>query len=381
MKRLLTLSILLVFVMAATALATQTRVTTMGEADNIVKDEANVILYPSTILQYPKLVGAEVKGGELSNFYGHMALSEDPDSPIAMGLYFQTYNDPFPYGTPGGWVQSLDNTRLRWIGGMKMGTMPIALGLMYDQASRKTDEPGDQTEQSFFRFGAILGVTFVEKLEVAGELKFASWANKDATGADITEPTGDLYLAFRARYWMDPMNKWTLVPHFGFDLLGEGYKDPVSNDEWTFARVNIDLGLGVNYDAAQDVLMVGDFGFKIAAQNYKYEPTTGTSTEDKTGTLVLPYFRLGLDAMVFNWLDLRGGVISQWIMETNEPGPNQKTTQSNASTSTYLGAGFHWGKFMIDTEVNPQFLENGPYFVSGESTDLNWMVSLVYWLD
>jgi len=382
MKRLLTLSILLVFVMAATALATQTRVNTMGEAENIVKDEANVVLYPSTILYYPKLVGAEVDDEELSNFYGHMLISGEETNPLVMGFYFQTYNDDFPYGTPG-WEESMNITKLRWIGGMDMSGTPMALGLMYDQASLKEDNPGDKTEQSFTRFGFMLGASLLEKkLEAAGELKFASWTNKDADGTDITEPTGDIYMAFRARYWMDPMGKWTLVPHVGVGIWGEGYKDIAANTERTWARMDIDLGLGANYNATEDVLMVGDFGFRVAAENLKYEPPSpAVSTEAKSGTLVLPYFRMGLDGKVLKWLDFRGGVISEWVMSTYEPADTYKTTRSYASTTTYLGAGFNWGKFMIDTEFNPELLEDGPYFISGEDNSMNWCVSLIYWLD
>jgi hypothetical protein len=382
MKRLLTLSILLVFVMAVAALATQTRVNTMGEADNIVKDEANVMLYPSTILYYPKLVGAVVDGDELSNFYGHMLISGEETNPLVMGFYFQTYNDYFPYGTPGEFIQGMENTHLRWIGGMDMSGTPLALGLMYDQASRKYDNPGDKSEQSFFRFGAMLGASLMEKkLEAAGVLQFASWTNKGADGVKITEPSGDLYLAFRARYWMDPMGKWTLVPHLGFELTTEGYKVTATKDKRTWTSLDVDFGLGANYNVTEDVLWVGDFGFRLGANDLKYEPTGLASSEEKSGTLVLPYFRMGLDGKVFKWLDFRGGVISEWVMSTYEPDTDYKTTQSYASTTTYLGAGFNWGKFMIDTEFNPYILEEGPYFISGESNDMNFSVSLTYWLD
>ena len=73
MKKLLTFTVLCLFVLGSMAFATNTRVLTMGEANNIVKDEANIFLYPSTINYYPKLFVGE--------YNMHGTSGADPDDP------------------------------------------------------------------------------------------------------------------------------------------------------------------------------------------------------------------------------------------------------------------------------------------------------------
>ena len=45
---------------------------------------------------------------------------------------------------------------------------------------------------------------------------------------------------------------------------------------------------------------------------------------------------------------------------------------------TYLGAGLHWGNFFIDGYVDPMMITDGFYFLSGNSTDWAYQVSLKY---
>lgn len=395
MKKLLILAVFGMFVLGSMAYATQTRVTTMGEADMIVKDEANVMWLPQTITMYPKLVGADVMYGELGRFYGHMMFQEDSDNPLVFGMYFYTYNDDLPIGAPDYVDDNLNYNRLDLLFGTKMGETPIGFGLEYDQASHSY-EGDSQAEQTFFRLGMTFGATLMEnRLEAGAKIRFSSWSDKDFDGDESIQPDGNMMLALYGRYWMDPMGKWHPVPHFGFMMDKEGTKGVDTNDKYSETVTAFDLGWGMNYDAGQDIMMVTDIGFNFQSENDKYEPETGSSTENKEGWFVLPYFRLGVDAKIFKWMDFRGGVVSEWESYTDEPEVGDKETFNEVFTSTYLGAGFHWGNFMIDVEVHPEFLENGPYFLSGERVGDDYYgypdkapgdgifsnVNLIYWFD
>jgi hypothetical protein len=89
----------------------------------------------------------------------------------------------------------------------------------------------------------------------------------------------------------------------------------------------------------------------------------------------IPYFRVGLDAEVLRWLNVRTGVLS-----VNTVTDADIITLKGVVTETYLGAGFHWGDFMIDAEIDPEFLLDGPYFLTGNDNDLSWKISLLYTL-
>jgi len=385
MKKLLMFAILGIFVLGAVANATETRVMTMGDANRIVKDEANVMMFPQTITLYPKLLGAKICDGDFEQLYGHMQFSE-ASNPMALGFYFFNYNDDLPYMAPGE-LSGLDYNRLNVVFGTNMGENMVGAALEYDQASRKWEGDDNDTEYGFFRLGFTAGVTMMEdKLDVAGKIRMSSWTDIGADGEDNSEPSGNLMFALYGRYWMDPMGKWTLVPHFGFDASTEGAKAPESDDKMTRSEFNFDMGLGLNYDAAQDILMITDAGFNFRSRTDKTEIEGFDDVEDKEGWVVLPYIHHGLDAKVFKWLDFRAGVVTEWEMYTNEPEDGDKQTWNEVDTDFYLGAGFIWGNFMIDTELNPSFLNEGPDFIGGSeydkaSGDLFWTADLIYWLD
>jgi hypothetical protein len=205
-------------------------------------------------------------------------------------------------------------------------------------------------------------------------------------------------IILRGRYWMDPSGKYTLVPHFAFMMLNEGEKNNAwDGSAWSevseekFKNMVIDLGLGFNYDAAEDVLVVADVGVALLNSKNEIDYTDAAIDDEeyKDNFKSLPYFRLGIDAYVLKWLDFRAGVASVGVNynEENDDGTIvTDRTSSWTTTETFLGAGLHWGDLMIDMSVDPGFLTEGPYFLSGNVTDENYnglagKLSLTYWFE
>jgi hypothetical protein len=191
---------------------------------------------------------------------------------------------------------------------------------------------------------------------------------------------------------MTPMGKYTLIPHGGVRINNQGlewYAED-SNEHWVVdGNASLDntafgLGLGMNYDAGADILVVGDFGFAYEKEKIKIDFADADYApwdyEEETGYTILPYFKLGIDAHVFNWMNLRAGVMTIWERWNHtrnytlydyyewDTGAVDRS-DADPYTYTYLGGGFHWGNFSIDACVNPEFLGNGPYFITGENTD------------
>lgn len=397
MKRLLIFSVLCAFVLGGIAYATETRVLTMGDANGIVKDEANVMIYPSTVNYYPKLfVGEYQSGPEFSIVGGHFRFAED-SKPMVIGAYFSTEPPYWPSilsslglgtrptdgETP---PATLDNRRIIFLYGREISGTPFGFKFNYDQASEKYNYPApaaDQTERSIMRMGFMFGLS-PSNFDLSAGISLTSWTDKDATGADLTKPSGNMRIDLNARRWWGPFGKWMLVPHAGFVMDQEGVEELTAGsvtNKTTDTDMMVDIGLGGNYDAAPDVMLVTDFGVGYDAQKRKVEPTGGTSTEVKTTTMVLPYFRLGIDAMIFRWMDFRAGVASKWLGEKEEPTADTEETRSWVNTDAYLGAGFHWSDLMIDAWIDPGFLTRGPNFVSGASGNLGWRISLIYWFE
>ncbi len=413
MKRMLIFSVLIAFLLGAMAYATETRVMTMGEVNNVVKDDANILLYPSTINYYPKLFIGEVdayaneyplkQGGEdiIYKVGANLGFGEASENPWVLGVYFSTEPkvpsilDYYFYDKANA---IYTNNRISLTYGRVLGEIPFGFNFNFYNVSDKNEDTttSNNYDRSISTYEFNFGISPMEKkLDLAAGVAMTTWTDKDWEDptlgvVDMSKPKGNMDLKLNARYWMDPMGGWVLIPHFGLMYSKEGmetYYD--SAGTWTldntekYTEVTFDLGLGMNYEATENVLVVTDFGFNLASYKDKYEYTTpDTTTEWKESMLTLPYFKIGIDGKVFKWMDFRSGVVTQWVLDTYEPTSYEKDKSKYAVTTTYLGAGFHWNSFTMDASINPDFLTTGPYFISGEDVDspnmLATRVSLKY---
>jgi len=395
MKRLLILMVLSAFMLGGMAYATETRVMTMGDVNNIVKDDANIGIYPQTINYYPNLFIGEFSGNDYWKAGANWQFKQE-SNPLVLGTYFSMDDfDAFP-----SWLgEDGPDHRIDLYAGMLMGEMPMGVNITYYNSGNKNedDDVTNNLTMSATHFKFAFGASLMEKkLDASLFLAMTTWTDEDYNWwgpgnidsglVKESEPAGNMGIGFNARYWMDPMGKYTLVPHFGVTIWKWGadyYGD--YNDAWQVWRqiedrtMTIDLGLGWNYDAAEDVLVVGDFGFQLEKYKYQDEQLPSTLNEENESTMVLPYFKVGIDAKVFKWMDFRSGITSYWERWTYEPSDVEKRSYSYVETDTYLGAGFHWGKLTLDAQVSTDFIENGPYFISGDYTsDLFEQVTVQY---
>ncbi|MEE9443868.1 MAG: hypothetical protein V3V99_14485 [candidate division Zixibacteria bacterium] len=389
MRKLLIIT-LIALLAGSFVMASDTRVTTMGGVNNIVKDDANIWLYPSTINQYPGLFSTEIMTGNQWMAGANLGFNED--NPWVLGAYFSKLEYSHSIFDAYGSGTNADN-RLNLIYGRNFNDMPFGFSLSYFKTGSKVENDViiGNNERALTKFGLGFGLSPMEgKLDLLLEFTTTSWTDKaynlteDAV-LDMTKPSGNTEISFLFRYWMDPMGKCMLVPHGGLHLDKQGlelYSDGVLTNTYTNKETRFELGLGMNYEAKEDVLVVTDFGFMIESTSYKNEPEGASAIESKMNTKTIPFFKIGIDAKVFKWMDFRAGVSNDWEGYTSEPSDVMKNSSSTASTMTYLGAGFHWGDFEIDASVNPSFLNNGPDFITGTSTP-GWanMVSVLYWFD
>ncbi len=399
MKRMLILSVLIAFLFGAMAYATETRVVTMGEVNNIVKDEANMSLYPSTVNYYPKEFLGEFSGYDYWKAGANFLVAEESEKPFVLGAYFSqdsyvpdilwTLYD-LGFVSYGDVYDAYVSNYINLYYGRNLGEIPFGFnfGLYHGSSKYEDSVVTKEEEMSLTRFEFGLGISPMEKkLDAGAHLAFTTWKDKQYVGLaqdairDMTKPKGNIMFDLNLRYWMDPMGKYTIVPHamFSYDKQGIDSYGQNADDQWVVeenfktTETEFDFGFGMNYDASENVLVVGDLGFNL--NNYKVtyeEMDPDTTVEWKEKTLVLPYFRIGIDAKVFKWMDFRSGVYTRWEKNTDEPSsldfyPDYvKETWADATTDTYVGAGFHWSTFYIDSWINPDFIQNGPAFISGD---------------
>ena len=190
MKKLLILTLAICF-LATSGFATLTRTLTMGDANNIVKDNANIWLYPSTLYEYPEMAVAEFcynedywdksnggnggngwyewYGEEFTNLGLHYKFGED--SPHVLGLYFSTIqpHPDFPYNmTSFDRHEAPNNHRMDLFWAYMMGENTLGVHFAYLSGSSKTENdtlvPGgeDYSERGTSGISFELGYTMMQ---------------------------------------------------------------------------------------------------------------------------------------------------------------------------------------------------------------------------
>ncbi len=279
--------------------------------------------------------------------------------------------------------QRIDLFYSRMMGENKFGAH---VGWVYSGVSEDSANYNPKLSMNVYNIG--LGYTAMEnKLDLGLDFKMLSWTEQADNGDDITKPDGCMSIMLAGRYFNEMSQKTTLIPHgkVMYEKLGTKYYggSPVDvTEKDSFTGFKVDLGLGMNYNAAANVMAVTDVGVKFKSQKLKYEPTGGTSDEVKLSDITLPYFKMGLEATVFDWFDLRMGGVNYWLWESltyPEGDNNLKLKAKYVMTEFYLGGGFHWGNLFLDAYTNPQILNDGLYFINGSDTyPFAYQVSLKY---
>ena len=439
MKKLLLLTITVILVMAAASFATDTRVLTMGDNNNIMLDDANIWLYPSRIGFHPDLAVAEFgyylggpildtlvnygPGEEMSRFGVNFKFGSD--NPRVVGLYLHN-NAPFDHmyspllpiaHGPIDFISrsNFSNKRIDLFYGQMFGENNIGLHFGLVNSSFEFDAESLLDNDSYTQFNIDLGGTFAGgKMDVAVGIEKFSFKNLDThldstvyKAYDTYKDEGNMGYYFRGRYFYEYNPSYAFVPHLAFmhGTYEAGYYTWKGNtfdttehyiNELRFTRkytvTDFDIGVGLHYTPATSVLAILDFG--VRSNNVKREMDYDSTyyswddysyeTQDKN--FAMPYFKVGFEADVFRWLDIRFGATSYWNKYTYE----SETTIDGETTSgkyhekyplnkTYLGLGFNWDRLHVDCYTDPELFLNGFDFISGGGEgSMNFQISAMY---
>ncbi|MFH1687733.1 MAG: hypothetical protein ABIE70_09455 [bacterium] len=385
MKRMAML-VLVVLLMTASVYGTNTRVLTMGDNNRILLDEANINLFPSRLFDYPNLAVAEFDNDNMMELGVHWQFNKD--KPWVLGTYLHNNSattHPFaPINAPFGENKRLDLYYARNLGDHKFG---FHMGL---RNSSDTDEkPDDKSEASLSIWNFDLGLTpDGDDMDVSMGLEMMTFSDKGTIAADSSQydqhkPKGNMAFYAQARKFHKMNAQCSIIPHAAIRFgKFEREEYTVQNNAAVLTQTvknnlfEFDAGAGLEYTPASNVLAVMDFG--VVYDMVKTESKTATVTaETKDKTFTLPYFKIGFDADVFRWLDVRFGATSYWNRQTIEAGTS-KDKINMPDNETYLGFGFHWNRLHVDAQANPALFMDGFNFLSGRSNDMNFRLSAVY---
>jgi hypothetical protein len=432
MKKVLIAILGLLTLAAASSFATGTRTLVMGDNNMIMVDDANMFMFPGRVNNYPNLALGEFGDDEIYNFGLTWQFKDENPWTIATFVSYYPQFGPwdyegrdmadFPYfgsgyySYPWWWYDYAERApaspdqlsndyprRMQVIFGHKLGGNNFGFSLDVVRASWKADNDSTalvrlntKASQSFSQYNFGLGLTEAGsgKWDVGLNFMMGSWTNEDELGRKYNEPSGFYDFDLSGRYFMVRNPKITLVPHAQVGMGKRGVKDfgalpdTLATDDLKIeeTRTSFDLGCGMNYTLAPNVLAVLDFGFSY--YRFKGESSGDTTTfagmigEHKETYFTFPYLKIGFEGEVFSWMDIRaGGYTDLWSSSDKIQSDFMvDQTWNTPSTNTYLGFGFNWGKLYLDTYTDPTIILDGFNFISGstQAEDLNWQVSMVY---
>lgn len=409
MKRILTTIVLISLFLGVTANATMTRLRTLGEQWDIVVDDANIWNYTGRVLSYPNLGIGEVghsdfgdwdDGSTITQFGIHWKFGSD--RPWVLGTYFYNDNDPFdmdfvglnqplplrlPTPNISGWfnfpgLPTNNGSIQRWslFYGRPLGGFNFGFNLNMHSASQKAD-PDTSTTFPSFEFGVRqwdfnFGLTNpAQTWDLALGLTLFSWTNDNTDSTSFTKPDGNMAFSARGR-WFNTINpQWTLVPHASFNYFKFGMEDyggdATLDGTEEISGFNFYGGAGLHYMPTTNVLAVLDAGLSYFTVDEDVTPAGGPGATTSTDVFTLPYFKMGLEADVFNWLDVRLGATNYWQMWTDSDDANDEFKYNFPDNQTYLGFGLNFNRLHVDVNTNPELFTNGFNFLTGSQQD-NW---------
>jgi hypothetical protein len=209
--------------------------------------------------------------------------------------------------------------------------------------------------------GVKFGMAENTMLELAAQLGWLSWEDKDLTGAVTSEDAGNLSYALTGRIMAEVSDRSTLVPLIKYTKV-DLTADAAGGTEAEVSRSTLNAGLALNYEVnGSDLLVMG-----ISA-DYLKDKNEIVGQEADLSDWSIPTLFLAAEFDVYSWLTLRGGARKTFDNASNDV----TTTDAKFSQFTFgLGAGLHFDHFDVDASLNPDWMFSGGYFLSGRTTDV-----------
>jgi len=353
MKRMCVLCVaLFVLVMALPALATETRVHTMGDQQLFIQDDFNIWTWSSTVNNYPRhLIVDHNDAYTLSNTV------EFGNTRVGMIVPFMKNAVVGAFVSDGEFLDLAPvsiQQKIDLFYGYRASNMD--LGIHVDWWGNKDEDT--TSEESGSVLGIQAGVGFnangnmFELDAFYRKIDFTDDPNNNAADAGT-------WVGAAGRYLWAYNNMVTIVPAIRVEQIKvSDTASPVFEGKATV----LDLGVGCNTVPLQGTEFLTSLGIMVS----KGEGSVAGTTTIDTTVNTIPYLKFGADIQVKPWLNFRIGA-QKWIMQKEED-KLANTTSTNSDLTYDLGAGIMLGDVQFDARLSNSFLNNGPYLLSGAET-------------
>lgn len=432
MKRTMA-ALIAIAVISTMAVASDTRIASIGAASTFIKDYTDIYFLPSNLTLYPRLINAELGTYPASYPYNGSAsitwTNNEEQTWGVMGIDFNhaiVGEQQFKYDVtmvnayfgPGDVLPHPDNKwHLFWA--KKFGTMTAGLhlaraaGALAEDLSDSTGNTGTiEANSGLWNINAGLTMSPMENVDFDAAFAYQmmsfksedSWTNvAPATGSTTIESDGGSNIMFGARAFYGMSEELKLVPVIGVNMYSLGYKtaytglDTVGNSPFGGEKSGMEIkgAFGLNYKPAENVTLIG--GLHLGYSKLTIEdsmdvinpyivPGYGPFSELSATTFTLPGFSAAVEAELVKWMWVRFGaskMISKTTYEFTELPSiiNESTGETSSTDAAYafnFGLGLKFGKLCIDAKLNDDMPFDLGYLMSGHDHEVFGQVSASY---
>jgi hypothetical protein len=264
----------------------------------------------------------------------------------------------------------------------------LMLNILGDDGDSEQPENGAQLDRGSLMVDLALGLglDLVDaELELSLGVEFGVLENFEDTIIAGTGQQGDLIeiwsashfgIRVNARFLYEFDERYKLVTyakiHYGSqEVSHNNMVAPALGGSW--GGPDITAGLDLRMELFEDVFVVPGVGLRYAQQTLE---GGGNVDRDVDRLVSLPFYSVGVDVKIWDWLDFRFGA-SQSVdfirRSTTTAGVTVENRASSVATNLATGLGFHLpvqeSMLSLDINVNPLFWIQGPDFISGNGSN------------
>jgi len=388
LKSFFSLSLILLISYPFTALATETRLNSMGGTKLYTRDNTDIFTFPGTIHQYAGQAVGELRAKGNNDQYS-IGFQTEEESFGTFGVYlnnpvdyyFQDIKDQLNYLQNVEIERKIDVFYGRKLTGFDLGLhVSLAIDRWLDEDPNGDGNKDDKHKESAHLFSVGAGVSS-DLFDVAAEFDFpgfkAEVAKEEETiGATGIGLNGRMYLGNKEGLEIIPVGQFYIGPgNYKYDMGITGAK----TEEIDINKLELALGLGFNYHIDKNnLLILGVKGFGL--DKFSYDEKDGDEGSGQTMTLPGVYF--GIESQIKPWLTGRfgGSQIYRSTKETYKPKDGKETSESifDDDFGLTFGLGLHFGDFTLDALIDEGLFFDGPNFISGTNEVMSTQLSLLY---
>jgi hypothetical protein len=386
------LVLLLVLFLVPSSFATLTKLSTMGYSFLFMKDDYNIWSFPQTAVLYQNHIIAEhphagtviVKLGEndalgvrVTDQYAYDFLGFDDMLYYIVADMYYAYESNY-YMFP---QDKFSLVYAHKFEKMRLGIMFNTMGASYKETNSEDYDPTYNLELKTgimsLTGGFSMDIGEGHELDLAVSYSHATfkWSDNSYDPATITTPDGGNSFGGTGRLMYKWNDQVTLIPaiSFGTGSIGNKWSDSYPYGEKD-SRTMFNFGLGCNYKPNEKFELISALGLYYDREKYNYTYYYGTIDDNETySEFEMPYFLMGMDLNVKSWLNFRLGINKELeslkgTYDSGELTGDDIWKWTSAPFEYTLGAGIMLGDLQFDCMVNTDFLNNGPYWISGAET-------------